>query len=89
VTLTFRAANIDEVKKALPGMTAKGGAVDVDALLNYLRARMNGSSFYAPGNRVAKRLAAAAQARSHAKAIIERVRNGSRENRPAAGRSKP
>jgi hypothetical protein len=81
VAITFPVAKLEEVKKALPGMSEHGGEVKLDDLLTYLRGRMNGTTFYSLGNPVMKRLTAAMQARSQARAIIERVKNGSREKR--------
>jgi hypothetical protein len=81
VAITFPVAKLEEVKKALPGMSERGGEVKLDDLLTYLRGRMNGTTFYSRGNPVMKRLTAAMQARSQARAIIERVKNGSREKR--------
>ncbi|HEX3872205.1 MAG TPA: hypothetical protein VHV77_17290 [Pirellulales bacterium] len=79
VTITFPVAKLEEVKRALPGMDEHGGEVKLDDLLTYLRGRMNGTTFYSRGNPVMKRLTAEMQARSQARAIIERVKNGSRE----------
>lgn len=81
VAITFPVAKLEEVKKALPGMSEHGGEVKLDDLLTYLRGRMNGTTFYSRGNPVMKRLTAAMQARSRARAIIERVKNGSRDKR--------
>jgi hypothetical protein len=81
VTITFAVAKLEEVKKALPGMSENGGEVKLDELLTYLLGRMNGTTFYSRGNPVMKRLTAAMQARSQARAIIERIKNGSREKR--------
>jgi hypothetical protein len=81
VAITFPIAKLEEVKKALPGLSEHGGEVKLDDLLTYLRGRMNGTTFYSRGNPVLKRLTAAMQARSQARAIIERVKNGSRDKR--------
>lgn len=78
VTITFPVARFDEVKKALPGMSEQGGEVRLDDLLAYLSGRMNGTTFYSRGNPVMRRLTVAMQARSQARAIIERVKNRSR-----------
>jgi hypothetical protein len=78
VAITFPVAKLEEVRKALPGMSEHGGEIKLDDLLTYLRGRMNGTTFYSRGNPVMKRLTAAMQARSQARAIIERVKNGSR-----------
>jgi hypothetical protein len=79
LAITFPVAKLEEVKTALPGMSEHGGEVKLDDLLTYLSGRMNGTTFYSRGNLVIKRLTAATQARSQARAIIERVKNGSRE----------
>jgi len=81
VAITFPVAKLEEVKKALPGMSEHGGEVKLDDLLTYLRGRMNGTTFYSRGNSVVKRLTAAMQARSQARAIIERIKNGSGDKR--------
>ena len=79
LAITVSMAAMEEVKKALPGMSEHGGEVKLDDLLTYMRGRMNGRTFYSRGNLVMKRLTTAMQARSKARAIIERVKNGSRE----------
>jgi hypothetical protein len=77
VTITFPLAKLEEVKKVLPGMGQHGGRVQLDDLLTYLRGRMNGTTFYSSGNPMMKRLTAEVQARSQARAIIERVKKRS------------
>ena len=52
LTLAFPAERLEEVKKALPGMGEKGGVVELQHLLAYLRGHMNGTSFYSRGNPV-------------------------------------
>jgi hypothetical protein len=79
VTITFPTSKLDEMKRALPGMSESGGEITLEALLAYLGARLNGTSFYSRGNPVIKRLTAAVQARSQARTIIERVKNGTRQ----------
>jgi len=79
VAITFPVAELEKIKKALPGMSEHGGEVKLDDLLTYLRGRMNGTTFYSCGNLAMKRLTAPMQARSQARAIIERVKNGSRK----------
>jgi len=79
VTITFPVARLEEVKKALPGMGEHGGQIKLDDLLTYLYGRMNGTTFYSRGNLAVKRLTDAMQARSQARGIIERIKNGSRE----------
>ena len=65
----------------MPGISEHGGEVKLDDLLTYSRGRMNGTTFYSGGNPVMKRLTAAMQARSQARAIIERIKNGSGDKR--------
>jgi hypothetical protein len=78
VIITFPVAQLEQVKKALPGISERGGEVRLDDLLAYLGGRMNGTTFYSRGNPALKRLIATTQARSQARAIIERIKNGSR-----------
>jgi hypothetical protein len=80
VTITFPTSKVDEMKKAVPGLSEKGGEVKVDALLAFLGTRMNGRSFYAGGNPALTRLTTASEARDRAKAIIEHIKNGPRAN---------
>jgi hypothetical protein len=77
VTITFPLAKLEEVKKVLPGMGQHGGKVKLDDLLTYLRGRMNGTTFYSRGNPMMERLTAEVQARSQARAMIERVKKRS------------
>ena len=77
VTITFPVAKLEEIRKAMPGMGEHGGEVKLDDLLTYLRGRMNGTTFYSRGNPVMKRLTAELQARSQARAIMERVKKRS------------
>ena len=81
VTLTFPALKLAEIKESLPGVGEHGGEVKTDDVLDYLRGRMNGTTFYSRGAPALQRLSAAMQMRAQARAIIERVKNGSRENR--------
>lgn len=81
LAITFPTAKLEELKKALPGIGEHGGEIKLDDLLTYLRGRMNGTTFYSRGNLVIKRLTETMQARSQARAIIERVKNGSGEKR--------
>src|SRR5262249_28062265 len=80
-------AKLEEIKKALPGMGEHGGEIKLDDLLTYLHGRMNGTTFYSRGNTVIKRLTADMQARSKARTIIERVKNGSRDNQTGPAQS--
>jgi hypothetical protein len=87
MAITLPVANLEEVKKALPGISEHGGQIELDDLLTYLRRRMNGTTFYSRGNLAIKRLTAGMQARSQARAIIERVKAGSREKGRGAART--
>jgi hypothetical protein len=87
ITITFPLAKLEEVKKVLPGMGQHGGKVKLDDLLTYLRGRMNGTTFYSRGNPMMKRLTAEVQARSQARAMIERVKKRSGEKRAGTARS--
>jgi hypothetical protein len=87
VTLTFPLAKLDEVKKVLPGMDQHGGKVKLDDLLIYLRGRMNGTTFYSRDNPMMKRLTAEVQARSQARAMIERVKKRASEKRAGTAQS--
>jgi hypothetical protein len=78
IVITFQVTQLEQIKKALPGMTERGGEVRLDDLLAYLRGRMNGTTFYSRGNPPLTRLTAAMQARSQARTIIGRVKNASR-----------
>jgi hypothetical protein len=87
VTIAFPVAKLEQVKKALPGIGEHGGEVKLDDLLTYLRGRMNGTTFYSRGNPTMKRLTAEMQARSQARAIIERVKKRSNEKRTGTAQS--
>jgi hypothetical protein len=89
VTITFARADLDQAIEALPGMSERGGEVPVAALLAYLRARMNGTSFYSIGNTAMNRLTSSLQARSKAKAIIERIKSGSHGSYGASDGASP
>jgi hypothetical protein len=86
VRITFATGKLDEMKKAVPGLSEKGGDVKVDALLALLGTRMNGRSFFTGGNRALKRLTIASQARDRAKAIIEQIKSESRANGAPRGK---
>jgi hypothetical protein len=74
MTLAFPVERLDEVKKALPGMGEKGGKIELQHLLTYLRGRMNGTSFYSRGNPVITRLTTEMKARAQARKIIEKIK---------------
>ena len=87
VTITFPVGKLEQIREAMPGMGERGGEVKLDDLLTYLRGRLNGTSFYSRGNPVMKRLTAELQARSQARAIIERVKKRSGETRAGTAQS--
>ena len=74
LTLAFPAERLEEVKKALPGMGEKGGKIELQHLLAYLRGHMNGTSFYSHGNPVMTRLTTEMKARTQARKIIEKIK---------------
>jgi hypothetical protein len=77
VKITFPVGKLEQIREAMPGMGERGGEVKLDDLLTYLRGGMNGTSFYSRGNPVMRRLTAELQARSQARAIMERVKKRS------------
>jgi hypothetical protein len=84
VTITFPIGQLEQIREAMPGMGERGGEVKLGDLLTYLRGQMNGTSFYSPGNPVMRRLTAELQARSQARAIMERVKRSSTAQSGAA-----
>jgi hypothetical protein len=75
LTLAFPVERLDEVRKALPGMGEKGGKIELQHLLAYLRGHLNGTSFYSRGNPVMTRLTTEVKARAQARKIIEKIKN--------------
>ena len=73
MTLAFRKSDLEGIAKSLPGLQANGGKIELDDLLEFLRARMKGTNVFANGNPVARRLTTEDQFRSQAQAIIDRI----------------
>lgn len=74
MTLAFRKSDLEGIARSLPGLQANGGKIELEDLLAFLRARMNGTNVFANGNPVARRLTTENEFRSQAQAIIERIR---------------
>lgn len=74
LTLAFPVDRLDEVKKALPGMGEKGGKIELQHLLAYLRGHMTGTSIFSRGNPVMTRLTTETKARAEARKIIGRIK---------------
>jgi hypothetical protein len=83
LTLSFPVERLDEVRKALPGMGEKGGQIDLQHLLAYLRGHMNGTSFQSRGNPLVTRLATEMKARAQARKIIEKIKQQAAKGRMA------
>ena len=75
LTLAIAKDDLEAIAKSLPGLEANGGTIQLDALLAYLRPRMNGTNVYSNGNPVVRRLTTEMQFRSAAQAIVDRIAN--------------
>ena len=73
MTLAFPSEQLDEIKKALPGLQKDGGNIQLDDLLKYIRGKMSGTTFYSSGNPVLRRLTLETQLRSQAGAIVQSI----------------
>ena len=90
LTLAFPVERLEEVRKALPGIGEKGGKIELQHLLAYLRGHLNGTSFYSRGNPVTTRLTTEMKARTQARKIIDRIkRQAGKEGTAAAGKRSP
>jgi hypothetical protein len=88
LTLAVAAEMLAEVKKALPGMGERGGEIELQHLLAYLREHMNGTSFYSRGNPAVTRLTTEMKARAQARKIIEKIKNRAAKEGTAVATSK-